>query len=227
MSALYAGKELMTMRLMQSKGWKPVPRFQPMQSPGQNEMVDEALAQEVALVAAAQTQPCAFLPLYQRYMPLIYRYCYLRMGNREAAEDATSEAFLKALANLKSFSDGSFAAWLFRITRNIVMDYYRQRRQTLPIDSAANELDPTPAAEELFEAKTERQQFLAALHALTDDRRTVIELTLAGWSGQEIAQALNKTPAAVKMERYRALNQVRDFVRQKGLAVQEAHHERS
>jgi DNA-directed RNA polymerase specialized sigma24 family protein len=83
----------------------------------------------------------------------------------------------------------------------------------LPLDTIANELDPAPAMEEFVEAKVERQRFQAALNALSNDRRTIIELTLAGWSGQGIGRILNKTPAAVKMERCRALNQVRNFVR--------------
>jgi RNA polymerase sigma-70 factor, ECF subfamily len=211
----------MTIHNMRSKVVKPPFRFQPLPNNCQNEIAEDAL------VFAAQAEADAFLPLYQRYLPMIYRYCYVRMGSREAAEDATSEAFLKALANLKSYRGGSFAAWLFRITRNIVADHYRQWHLDLPLDSAANEPDPAPAVEELVEAKFERQQLQVALNALSDERRTLIELTLAGWSGQEIGRALNRTPAAVKMERYRALNQVRKFVRQKGWGILEAHHERS
>jgi RNA polymerase sigma-70 factor, ECF subfamily len=211
----------MTIHKMRSKVVKPLFRFQPLPNNCQNEIAEDAL------VFAAQAEADAFLPLNQHYLPMIYRYCYVRMGSREAAEDATSEAFLKALANLKSYHGGSFAAWLFRITSNIVADHYRQWHLDLPLDSAANELDPAPAVAELVEAKFERQQLQVALNALSDDRRTLIELTLAGWSGQEISRALNKTLAAVKMERYQALNQVRNFVRQKGWGILEAHHERS
>jgi RNA polymerase sigma-70 factor, ECF subfamily len=202
---------------MRSKGMKAVPWFRSVRNQCENDIADGALAQEAALIAAAQARPEAFVPLYRHYLSPIYHYCYARMGSREAAEDATSEAFLKALANLKSFRSGCFAAWLFRITHNVVVDHWRQRRPNLPLDSAANELDPAPALEALVEAKVERQQFQAALDVLKDDRRRVIELTLAGWSGQEIGRALNKTPAAVKVERYRALNQVREFLKQKRL----------
>jgi RNA polymerase sigma-70 factor, ECF subfamily len=217
MNARYPREAPMTIAIMRLKGMKSVFQFRSARNQCTREIAEGALAQEAALVAAAQAKPEAFVPLYRRYLPPIYRYCYVRMGSREAAEDATSEAFLKALANLKSFRGGCFAAWLFRIAHNVVADHWRQRRPNLPLDSAANELDPAPALEDLVEARVERQQFQAALDALTDDRRRVIELTLAGWSGREIGWALNKTPAAVKAERYRALNQVREFLKQNRL----------
>ncbi len=217
----------MTIPLLRSKGVDPVPRLRPVQNPCEDETEDGVRAQEIALVTAAQARPEAFVPLYRRYLPPIYRYCHVRLGSREAAEDAASEVFVKALANLKSYRGGSFVAWLYRITHNVVVDHYRRRRPALPLDSAENELDPAPPLEELVEAQSERSQFQAALQGLAEDRRAVIELTLAGWSGQEIGRALNKTLAAVKMERYRALNQVRELVRQNRSEVQEARDERA
>lgn len=75
---------------------------------------------DAALVAVAQADPRAFSPLYHRYVRAIYRFCYVRLGNQQAAEDATSDIFLKALGNLNSFRGGTFPAWLFRIAHNVV-----------------------------------------------------------------------------------------------------------
>jgi hypothetical protein len=68
---------------------------------------------DAALVAAARVDPTAFAPLYARYLPPVYRYCYRRLGTSAAAEDATSEVFVKALAALPRFRAGSFRSWLF------------------------------------------------------------------------------------------------------------------
>ena len=62
--------------------------------------------------------------------------CYNRLGDRQAAEDATSEAFLKALTHLPNYRSGSFAAWLYAIAHNVVIAHYRKERHSEPLDSA-------------------------------------------------------------------------------------------
>ena len=96
---------------------------------------------DAALVAAAQADPRAFLALYERYADRIYGYCHARLGSREAAEDATSEVFTKALAAIGRYQDACFAAWLFRIAHNVVADTYR-RRPVAPLDIALDRPDP-------------------------------------------------------------------------------------
>lgn len=161
------------------------------------------------LAAAAQTNPQAFAGLYDRYIGLIYRYCHVRLGSHEAAEDATSETFLKALAALDRYRHRSFSAWLFRIAQNVIIDGQRRRKVTAPLAAAAGLADPARLPDEVAIIHAERDAVRAALAALPDDQRAAIELQYAGWSGQQIADALDKTPAAVKMLRVRALNRLR------------------
>src|SRR3954447_12702789 len=83
---------------------------------------------EVSLVARAQEDRRAFAPLYVRYADPIYRYCFHRLGTRQAAEDATSLVFEKAIAKLPSFRQQSFRSWLFSIAHNVIVDNYRATR---------------------------------------------------------------------------------------------------
>ena len=87
-----------------------------------------------AAVARAQRDPTAFAPLYLAYVDPVYRYCYRRLGSREAAEDATSLVFERALRSLASFRGGSFRGWLFTIAHNAVIDQLRTRPQD-PIEA--------------------------------------------------------------------------------------------
>jgi len=169
---------------------------------------DRAGASAEDLVAGAQADPHAFAPIYQRYVSAIYRYCYLRLGSREAAEDATSEVFLKALGNLRRYQKGAFAAWLYRIARNVVIDAYRRRRPTA-MWVTAEHVDPAPSPEESAEAQVESEVLRAALARLPKNERAAIELQLAGWPGAQIAGALGKSVGAVKMLRYRAIGRLR------------------
>ena len=86
-------------------------------------------ADDNALAAAAQANRQAFASLYERYVAAIFRYCYHRLGDREAAEDATSLTFTKALDALPRYRpSGSFRSWLFAIAHNTVTDDVRRRR---------------------------------------------------------------------------------------------------
>src|SRR5438067_12421225 len=75
------------------------------------------------LVPRALGDRDAFANLYARYAERIYWYCYLRLGNRELAEDATSLTFTKALAALPTCREDRFRAWLFRLARNVVVHH--------------------------------------------------------------------------------------------------------
>ncbi len=89
-----------------------------------------------ALVEAARRDPEAFGVLYQRYLPQIYRYLRARTGNSDDAADLTQQVFLKALAALPGYRlcGRPFLAWLLRIARNAVADFYRRQRPTVAFD---------------------------------------------------------------------------------------------
>src|SRR5690349_19047145 len=91
--------------------------------------------EEAKLVAAAQVDPRAFLPLYDRYYRPLYRFCYVRLGTVYAAEDATHDVFVHALRGLAGYRGEGFAAWLFRIAQNVVAGAYRwqQRHPSEPL----------------------------------------------------------------------------------------------
>lgn len=161
---------------------------------------------EEAQVAAAQADPRAFAPLYERYVCRIYRYCYFRLGSKEAAEDATAEVFLKAVANLNRYRSGVFAAWLYTISRNVVADYRRRASRRLHDAAIAPPADG--------DDECDRMALLAALERLPEGRRAVIELQCAGWSPEEVAASLRMSPGAVKMARYRAIAQLRALLGQ-------------
>ncbi len=173
---------------------------------------DAAAEADAVLVAAARQDPRAFTFLYDRYLDPIYRFCYVRLGSREAAEDATSEVFLRALVGLKGFRGGSFPAWLYRIAHNVVTDSHRKARPSMPIERIDEPIDPADTPEDAVISRTERQAMASALSLLPDDQRIAIELQLAGWSGEQIAEALGRSPGAVRMLRLRALQRLREIL---------------
>src|SRR5690606_7043396 len=109
---------------------------QPRDDEGEDRLVIEANSARPAradhrsdaeLALAAQEDPEAFVALYDRHVASIYRLCLSRLRHREAAEDATSEVFLKALEGIHGFRGGRFVAWLMVIARHTVVDAARRR----------------------------------------------------------------------------------------------------
>lgn len=180
-------------------------------------------AEDAALIAAARADPRRFAPLYERYISPVYRYCYLQLGNAPAAEDATSEVFLKALSALPGFRGGTVAAWLLQIARNTVLDARRRHRPTVPIEAAGEIADRGRTPEGMAVDAATLAALRDALAALPNDQRTAVELQLAGWSGEQIAAALHKSPAAVYMLRARALARMTKALRRAGWVPEERH----
>jgi RNA polymerase sigma-70 factor (ECF subfamily) len=163
------------------------------------------------LVAAARADPDAFLALYDRYHRAVYRFCYGRLGSVEAAEDATQDVFLQALRGLPSFRGDHFAAWLFRIAQRVVAGVYRWRTRhpTASLEGAEHLRDGGQTPEEAAVQRAERAAVRASLRSLPDAQRLAIELAIAGLSDAQIAVVLARAPDAVKMLRYRGMQQLK------------------
>jgi RNA polymerase sigma-70 factor, ECF subfamily len=164
--------------------------------------LDHVLAQR------ALTDPEAFAELYRRYLTPVYGYCYRRLGSREAAEDATSQIFTRALEALPTFHSTHFRAWLFTIAHRTVIDTYRRHPRTVDI-AMVEPLLPTVQFDEASLASLELEALYGALTVLTGDQRQVVELRLAGLSGPEIREVLGRSRSWVDTTQFRALQRLR------------------
>ena len=166
-----------------------------------------------ALARAAGSDRQAFAVLYRRWAEPVYRYCYRRLRTREAAEDATSQTMTRAMTGIDRFRGGSFPAWLFTIARNVVISAAeRSGRPIVALDAIAEPPDHQPGPEALAMAGDASRELYAALDALTDDQRQVIELRLADLTTAEIADAMGREPVAVRMLQHRAVRRLRDIL---------------
>ena len=191
---------------------------------GQPASTNEVVPTDSELVAAARVDPHAFTLLYQRYVNTVHRYCYRRLGTREAAEDATSQIFMKVLASLPSCRNTSFRAWLFAIAHNEVIDRRRRERPIHSLDGAESLHDRSPSPEEHALASEESRRVQALLRQLPEHQRQVIELRMAGLTGPEIAIALGRSAANVHVTQFRALSRLRELAGQ--IEEHGHHHER-
>ncbi len=87
-------------------------------------MDEQGLIQE-----AQQGDINAYNRLVLHYQGLVYNVAYRIMGEPQAAEDATQEAFISAYKALNRFRGGSFKSWLMRIATNACYDELRRRKR--------------------------------------------------------------------------------------------------
>ena len=157
---------------------------------------------EESLVRRAQQRDQeAFAQLYEAYFDRIYRYVVLKIGDKTEAEDMTQQVFINALKSISSFKwkGVPFAAWLFRIAHNQVVDYYRKKSKwnIVPIDDLPLTSGDDP--QKIVEHKLEVERLASAVKHLTDAQREVISLRFAGGlSTAEVAESMAKSQGAVK-----------------------------
>ena len=136
--------------------------------------------------------------LFERYHVKTYRYFLRTVGSHDVAQDLTQELFLRVVSHLRSCSPGREVAWMFRIARNLVVDYRREHSErSLPLAQAVG-------------GRTEATQLVAfglseALGLLADaDREVFLLREVAGLDYQELAEACDTTPQAVRLRVSRA-----------------------
>lgn len=71
----------------------------------------------------------AFNLIVLDFQSLVYNQAYRLMGEYDAAEDATQEAFISAYQKLHTYRGGSFKSWLLRIVSNACYDEFRRRKR--------------------------------------------------------------------------------------------------
>lgn len=153
----------------------------------------------------------AFALLYDRYAARVYRFCYRRLGERQAAEDATGDVFVRALERLDTYRGGSFPAWLFAIARTTVSDRFRDG-DVARLNERWDAVDPDQRPDEAALAREDARTIAALLEVLPGDQREVIELRLAGLTGAEIAESMGRSVSAIKMLQLRAMKRLRSAV---------------
>ena len=164
------------------------------------------------------------MALYQRALPVIYRYALARLGRSDLVEDVVSEVFLvmvESIGELRTEQEAGFYAWLLQIAQGKISKALRHvtrsERKYIPLPGAyltndfptvelmATDLVSNPVA--LHEWRETLEEVGIALGSLSAEQQViVIGRFLAGQKIEDLAQALGKQPGAVRVLQFRALN---------------------
>jgi len=172
------------------------------------------LDSDTLLERAHQFDPHALAALHDELYPQVYRYVAYRVGDPQACEDISSEAFVRFLTVLKKKNQTvqSARGWLLGTANHLVMDFYRKkyRRRDENLDHHENLTDHHRTETEVEARLFANREVREALLNLTPDQQHVITLRFSqGYSLEETARVMGKTVNAVKVLQYRALAALR------------------
>ena len=159
----------------------------------------------------------------------VYSVCFRFTGTATEAQDLTQEVFLRVFRTLKSFrsGEGSFAVWLNRLTRNLLIDHYRRTRQDRSTDSLEEQLPRveestalTSRTDGLLAGREASELLQGALQKLSPElRETVILRDVEELEYREIAQVLNVPEGTVKSRLNRGRAELARILRRQKVLV--------
>jgi RNA polymerase sigma factor (sigma-70 family) len=165
------------------------------------------LSDESLLAGFGARDPDASAAFVRRFQSRVFGLALMILGDRDEAEDAAQEAFLRAWRHAEAYDPrrGAVAAWLLAIARNVAIDHGRLRRAE-PVDPRVllmDAVDPAASPEERRIAGEDADRLRAALATLPEEqRRALLLAAFFGRTAREIG-ALDGTPVGTVKTRIR------------------------
>jgi RNA polymerase sigma factor (sigma-70 family) len=160
--------------------------------------------------------------LYRKYAPGLLSYVRMRIISEEDAEDLVVEVFVAAIENAKfaALSEKEKQLWLWRVTRNKVIDTYRRAktRQNVTLEHVAEDLFEDEMASPEYAAlrQEDYMDLYAHLQSLPLLQQQILRMRFGqNLSCSEIATMLGKQENAVRVTLSRSLNRLRKIYRRR------------
>ncbi|MGI6348104.1 MAG: RNA polymerase sigma factor [Patescibacteria group bacterium] len=162
----------------------------------------------------------AFEDLYNKNIDDIYRFIFFKIGKKDEASDLSSLVFLKTWEYLQKNKVGAketLRALVYRIARNVIVDYYRERRpDTLSLDDENNPIDVVDEdynIELSLEIKGDYQILLQKIMELKNEYREIIIMRFVNeLSLDEISSLSGKKKINVRVLLHRALKALKELL---------------
>ena len=172
---------------------------------------DEDIDSDRLVVRFQRGDVRAFDGLYSRYFDRVYAYARVALRDEHEAEDVAQQVFgnvVQALPRYQVREDSSFRAWLFRITRNVVLRTLERTGRMSPQEPA--ELDrrlesPVPDAPFSLEWLSDKDLAMLVECLPLSQRQVILLRYVFEFTTDDIACALERTPVAIRMLEHRAM----------------------
>lgn len=159
--------------------------------------------------AASKGDRKAFYVLYRQFCNRVYAICWRLLADKQKAEDATQETFIKVWQQLPEFKGNSqFSTWLHTIATRTAVDVWRQ-------DKLLRQSDNDEVLQQFAVSDSESEGLEQAIQKLPSQARAVFVLfALEGYQHQEIAGLLDIAPGTSKAQYHRARQLLKEWLRE-------------
>lgn len=171
-----------------------------------------------------------FEKIYHHFLPKIYRFLILQVGDKQLTEDLVSEVFLKvykyvAKVNLNS---ASIKPWIYKIAKNLLIDFYRKEARhsrDMSLDNYIEEKQDTGILDkaliqekesnfgfiDLENSEFQNESLLEVLKDLPELQKQVLLLRFVeDLDYRSIGIVLNKNELAIRAIKYRAISKLKE-----------------
>lgn len=179
--------------------------------------MNNPIAKKILFLRVQNKDHEAYGQFYDLYVDKIYRFVFFKVNSTEDAKDLTSEVFLKTWQYIKNDKAiKNLNAFVYMVARNCIIDFYRDRSRKDDNEEFINEAHMAIGEDNLLLKqinKAEIAEILKAMTQLKDEYREAIILHyLNELSAKEMSQILDKSPGAVRVLLYRALNSLKSAI---------------
>lgn len=156
-------------------------------------MTDKEFEQCMSAMAAGDRDGLRYI--YDAYLKLIYAVVYDTIGQREEAEDVTSEFFIKLYSIAGSYKPGNgHRRWIVTIARNMAVDRIRK----IDREALVDEIPETAQGSSMEEYVVDRVSLKEVMESLKPDEREIVDLKVAGgFTFREISELVGKPMGTV------------------------------
>ncbi len=156
--------------------------------------------------------------IWQQFGQRLRRFISARVPDTHVADELSQELLVKSYQNLDSLKDRDRVdAWLFRIARNVINDYYRNKANSSSMEQTEIEqlVDSLAEVSPHSEVQEELGRCIRPFVEQLPDkyRRTVTAIDLEGHSQKERAESLGVSHSTIKSQTQRGRAQLRQLFR--------------
>lgn len=158
-----------------------------------------------------------FLKAFDDYADALFRHCFFRVSDRDAAKDLVQETFTRAWDHVRLLKEvRDYRAFLYRIADNLVVDFYRKKK-TVSLEDLGDKEKNTLFYDErrTREVEDDARRILVEIKKLPEDYQKAVTMRyIDEFSPKEIAAILGETENTVSVRLHRGVEKLRKIFKE-------------